>query len=105
MADMPRFACSSRRFLNSKPPRLLNLGPYTCLRTVEHRSAAMLDFHLNRLWESATTTGFNPAARSESRISLERRTTDTVTRTMEAFLSGKSWMPPCRAKSQRYPIA
>eukprot|EP00752_Nemacystus_decipiens_P003827 g3521.t1 len=71
---------SPQGFLMANPP-----GPYTCVRSVGHRSAAMLQFHLDRLWESAEATGLGPAARAEGRRSLERRTTDAIARVMESF--------------------
>lgn len=49
----------------------------------------MLQFHLNRLWESAEATGLGPAARAEGRESLERRTTETIARVMESFWEGE----------------
>lgn len=64
-------------------------GPYTCLRSVEHRSAAMLSFHLDRLWDSAEATGLGPTAKAEGRQSLERRTTEAIAKAMESFLKGK----------------
>ncbi|CAM9411319.1 unnamed protein product [Hapterophycus canaliculatus] len=46
----------------------------------------MLSFHLDRLWDSAEVTGLGPAAKSEGRQSLERRTTEAIARAMELFL-------------------
>eukprot|EP00903_Cladosiphon_okamuranus_P020573 g18884.t1 len=71
---------SPQGFLMANPP-----GPYTCVRSVEHRSAAMLQFHLNRLWESAEATGLDPATTTEGLESLERRTTETIAKVMESF--------------------
>ncbi|CAM9811719.1 unnamed protein product [Scytosiphon promiscuus] len=72
---------SPQGFLLANPP-----GPYTCLRSVRHRSAAMLSFHLDRLWDSAEATGLGPSARAEGRQSLDRRTTEAIARAMESFL-------------------
>lgn len=49
----------------------------------------MLQFHLDRLWESAEATGLGPAARAEGRQSLERRATEAVARAMESFWEGE----------------
>ena len=49
----------------------------------------MLQFHLDRLWESAEATGLGPAATAEGRQSLERRTTATIARVMESFWEGE----------------
>lgn len=49
----------------------------------------MLQFHLDRLWESAEATGLGPAARAEGRQPLERRTTETIARVMESFWEGE----------------
>ncbi|CAM9366789.1 unnamed protein product [Ascophyllum nodosum] len=78
---------SPQGFLLAFPP-----GPYTCLRTAKNRSAAMLSFHLKRLWESAEATGLGDVARHEGRHSLEKRTVDVVTRAMEAFLAANAAM-------------
>lgn len=49
----------------------------------------MLQFHIDRLWESAEATGLGPAATAEGRESLQRRTTETIARVMELFWEGK----------------
>ncbi|CBN75813.1 conserved unknown protein [Ectocarpus siliculosus] len=71
---------SPQEFLLANPP-----GPYTCLRTVDHRSVAMLPFHLDRLWQSSQATGFGPAARAQGRQSLEQETVETIARVTESF--------------------
>ncbi|CAN0435990.1 unnamed protein product, partial [Ectocarpus sp. 12 AP-2014] len=71
---------SPQQFLLANPP-----GPYTCLRTVDHRSVAMLSFHLDRLWQSSQATGFGPAARAQGRQSLEQGTVETIARVTESF--------------------
>ena len=81
---------SPSSLLPSLPPSLFLLaGPYTCLRTVGHRSVAMLRFHLTRLWESACATGLGSAVRLEGRQSLDRRTTDAIAKATEAFFLGE----------------
>ncbi|CAB1118144.1 unnamed protein product [Ectocarpus sp. CCAP 1310/34] len=74
---------SPQEFLLANPP-----GPYTCLRTVDHRSVAMLPFHLDRLWHSSQATGFGPAARAQGRQSLEQGTVETIARVTESFRQG-----------------
>ncbi|CAN0550504.1 unnamed protein product, partial [Ectocarpus sp. 12 AP-2014] len=71
---------SPQQFLLANPP-----GPYTCLRTVDHRSVAMLPFHLDRLWQSSQATGFGPAARAQGRQSLEQGTVEIIARVTESF--------------------
>ncbi|CAN0458817.1 unnamed protein product, partial [Laminaria digitata] len=60
-------------------------GPYTCIRTVGHRSVAMLPFHLTRLWDSACATGLGAAVKLEGRQSLDQRTTGAIANAVEAF--------------------
>lgn len=70
------------------PPRV-TAGPYTCLRSVGQRSVAMLDFHLDRLRESAQASGLIDEVESrEGYTSLEQRIATATSRVMWAFSEG-----------------